>query len=307
MNSEKKVTWAGMLNLLVVYFVRGSTYLAIRVAVREGSGFPPFAMGAMRILPAALILISWGALNRQRLKLTRRELVTLLFSGLLLWLGGNGLVNWSEQRADSSVAALTIAATPIWVAIIEAILDRRMPSLRFVGALLIGFSGIAVLSWPVLRSGVRADILSIFGLLVAGFSWGSGTILQSRRQVGVHSAMSAGYQQLFGGIGFVLVFILSNEPIPNPVPEAWWAWGYLVVFGSIFSFTAYVRAVELLPTSVVMTYPYVNPVIAVFLGRIILNEPITFWTIAGAVLVLLGVAGIFNERRKNGADQGKRN
>lgn len=300
MTTEKKVTWQGLLNLFVVYFVWGSTYLAIRVAVREGSGFPPFAMGAMRVLPAAVFLIAWGAIRRKRVKLTRRDLVTLLFSGLLLWLGGNGMVNWSEQRADSSVAALMIAATPIWVAIIEAVMDRRLPSLRFVGALLIGFSGIAVLSWPVLRSGVRADILAILGLLVAGLSWGTGTILQSRRQVGVPSVVSAGYQQLFGGIGFVVIFLLSNEPVPSPIPEAWWAWGYLVVFGSIFSFTAYVRAVELLPTSVVMTYPYVNPVIAVFLGWLILNEPITIWTIAGAALVLLGVAGIFQERRRNG-------
>ncbi len=300
MNSEKQVTWAGLLNLFVVYIVWGSTYLAIRVAVRDGSGFPPFAMGAMRVLPAALMLILWSALNRRRVKLTRRELVTLVLSGLLLWLGGNGLVNWSEQRADSNVAALMIAATPIWVAAIEAIIDRRLPSWRFIGALLIGFSGIVVLSWPVLRSGVRADILSIVGLLLAGLSWGSGTILQSRRQVGVKTAVSAGYQQLFGGIGFVAIFFLSQEPIPSPVTEAWWAWGYLVVFGSLFSFTAYVRAVELLPTSVVMTYPYVNPVIAVLLGWIILDENITVWTIGGAILVLLGVAGIFNERRKNG-------
>ncbi|MBL7162951.1 MAG: EamA family transporter [Anaerolineales bacterium] len=300
MKTEKKVTWGGLLNLFVVYFVWGSTYLAIRVAVREGSGFPPFALGAMRVLPAAAILIALGALARKRVRLTRRELVTLIFSGLLLWLGGNGMVNWSEQRADSSIAALMIAATPIWVAITEAILDRRLPSLRFAGALMIGFSGIAVLSWPVLRSGVRADILAIIGLLIAGFSWGLGTILQSRRPVGVQSVVSAGYQQLFGGIGFVLIFLLSSEPVPNPIPEAWWAWGYLVVFGSLFSFTAYVRAVELLPTSIVMTYPYVNPVIAVFLGWIILNEPITMWTIAGAVLVLLGVAGIFQERRING-------
>jgi len=300
MISEKKVTWGGLLNLAVVYVVWGSTYLAIRVAVREGSGFPPFALGAMRVLPAAILLIAWGAMNRQRVKLTRRELVTLVFSGLLLWLGGNGLVNWSEQRADSSVAALMIAATPIWVATIEAFLDRRLPSWRFVGALLIGFSGIVVLCWPVLRSGVRADILAIFGLLMAGLSWGSGTILQSRRQVGVKTVVSAGYQQLFGGIGFVMIFLLSNEPVPNPVPEAWWAWGYLLVFGSLFSFTAYVRAVEILPTSVVMTYPYVNPVIAVFLGWVILDEPVTMWTMGGAILVLLGVAGIFNERHKNG-------
>ncbi len=301
MGSEKQITWQGIWNLLVVYIVWGSTYLAIRVGVREGSGFPPFAMGGTRVLLAGVMILLWARLSRQRVKLSRGELITLLVSGLLLWVGGNGMVNWSEQRADSSLAALMIAATPIWVAVIEALIDRRLPSWRMVAALLIGFSGIAVLSWPVLASGVQADVFAIIGLLFAGFSWGMGTIFQSRRPVGVNPSVSAGYQQLLGGFGFIGAFFLSGEPVPNPTGEAWLAWGYLVVVGSLFAFTAYVKAVQLLPTSVVMTYPYVNPVIAVLLGWMILGEPITQWTLAGAALVLLGVAGVFHERRQNSA------
>lgn len=298
MATEKQITWQGLLNLFVVYIVWGSTYLAIRVAVRAGSGFPPFAMGLMRVLIAGVILLGWGRLAKSRLRLTRQEFITLFGSGLLLWAGGNGMVNWSEQRADSGLAALIIAATPIWVAIVEAIIDRRLPTWRLVGSLVVGFSGIAVLSWPVLSRGVQADFFAILGLLFAGFSWGMGTILQSRRPVEVKPSISSGYQQLFGSLGFILLFLVSGESLPDPNPEAWWAVSYLIVVGSLFAFTAYVRAVQLLPTSLVMTYPYVNPVIAVFLGWLILGEAITPWTIAGAALVLLGVAGVFNERRK---------
>ena len=302
MPSKNTPTWTGLLNLFVVYIVWGSTYLAIRFAVRDGSGFPPFMLGAMRVTVAGILLVGWGALTRKRIKPTRQELITLAASGLLLWVGGNGLVNWSEQRTDSGLAALIIAAMPIWVAMIEAILDRRMPSPRMVGALFIGFVGIAVLSYPTLRSGVSADIWAVIGLLLAGLSWGTGSVLQSRRPVALTAEVSSGYQHLFGSLGFILMVLLLREPLPTPTTEAWLAWGYLVIFGSLLAFTSFVRALQLLPTKIVMTYGYVNPVIAVFLGWLFLQESVTPWTLGGAALVLLGVAGIFRERYRRPPD-----
>jgi len=173
---EKSLSSTGLLNLLVVYIVWGSTYLAIRVAVNQGTGFAPFMLGFTRVLVGGSLLLLWSALRGERLKPTRKETLTLVVSGLMLWVGGNGLVNWAEQRADSGLAALIIAATPIWVALVEAIIDRKLPSWRMVGALLIGFSGIAVLTAPTLRQGVHADILSVVALLLAGLSWGSGSV-----------------------------------------------------------------------------------------------------------------------------------
>jgi drug/metabolite transporter (DMT)-like permease len=296
--AEKDINLAGMLNLLVVYFVWGSTYLAIRMAVREGAGFPPFTMGFMRTAAGGVLLLIWGALARKRLRPTKSELLTLVLSGIFLWNGGNGLVMVAEQRADSSLAALMIASTPIWVAIIEAILDRRPPSWLLVGALLVGFSGIAVLSAPVLRNGVRADMLSILALLGAALSWSLGTVLQSRRPVDLSAQVSSGIQTLAGAVGFAGLTLLFGEPLPTPNTEAWLAWGYLVVFGSVLAFTAYVTSLRLLPTNIVVTYSYVNPVIAVILGWIILREPITAWTITGSALVLLGVWGVFRSRRR---------
>ncbi len=296
MDDDKSVNWTGLINLFVIYLVWGSTYLAIRIAVREGSGFPPFMLGATRVLSAGIILLIWSALRKNRIQPSRQEWLTLVGSGLLLWVGGNGLVNWAEQRADSGLAALIISATPIWTAVVTIVMDRKLPTWRMVTALLIGFLGMVVLSIPVLTSGVDADFWSILALLGAGLSWGTGSVLQSRRPVALKDTTSAGYQQLIGGLGLLGMAAILDEPIPQPVREAWLAWGYLLIFGSILAFTSFIRALRLLPTKVVMTYPYVNPVIAVFLGWLILQEPVSIWTFGGAVLILFGVAGVFRER-----------
>lgn len=287
---------SGLLNLLVVYIVWGSTYLAIRVAVREGAGFPPFSMGLMRVTVAGGMLLLWAWLARKRIRLARRELLVLAASGLLLWTGGNGLVMVAEQRADSGLAALMVATAPIWVAVIEALIDRRSPSWLLLVSLLVGFGGIGVLSVPVLREGVRADLLSLLALVLASFSWSLGSVLQSRNPVTLSPQASAGVQMLAGGAGFAILALLVKEPRPTPTPEAWLAWGYLVVIGGVLAFTSFVVALRLLPTSVVMTYAYVNPVIAVALGWLLLNEQVTVWTIGGSALVLLGVAGVFRNR-----------
>jgi drug/metabolite transporter (DMT)-like permease len=286
----------GLANLVIVYIVWSSTYLAIRYAVREGAGFPPFTLGFMRAALAGVLLLAWGWARRENLHLTRQEFFTLAASGLLLWLGGNGLVTFAEQRADSGLAALMVSATPISVALIEAVVDRRLPSFQLAMALLIGSSGIVVLTVPSLMSGVRADAVAILALLGAEFTWAIGSVLQARRPVKHTPRTSSAYQMAFGAIGFAIIALLRQEPWPTPTTEAWIAWGYLVIFGSLFAFTAYVTALRLLPTRIVMTYAYVNPVLAVFLGYLFLGEAITGWTIGGTILVLLGVTGVFRER-----------
>jgi drug/metabolite transporter (DMT)-like permease len=293
----RPISLAGVFHLMVIYLVWGSTYLAIRVAVRPGAGFPPFTLAALRITTAGVLLLLWAGLTRQRLRPTRQELSVLGVSALLLWLGGNGLVSWAEQRADSSLAALIIGATPIWVALIEAALDRRAPSALLVVSLLVGFSGIALLSVPAMLSGIQVDPASTLALLLAGVSWGAGTLLQSRRPVGLGGPASAAIQQLIGGSALALAALAISEPAPAPTPQAWLAWSYLVLFGSVLAFSSYVQALKLLPTSLVTTYAFVNPAIAVFLGWLILDEQITSWTAAGAALILLGVAGVFRARQ----------
>ncbi len=284
---------AGLFYLLVVYIVWGSTYLAIRVAVREGAGFTPFMLGAARVLTAGVILLLAARLRGERLRLTKNEFITLALLAALFWLGGNGLVMVGEQRADSGLAALIIASVPLWSTIIQAVVDRRAPSLALVAALLLGMGGIVLLTVPVLRTGVRGDLLAVVALIIASISWSGGTVLQSKRHATLTPLVNSGYQMLFGGVFFVIMALITREPLPRPNVEAWLAWGYLVIFGSLLGFTSFLQALRLLPTPVVITYGYVNPVIALLLGWIILAERITPWTVGGAALILLAVYGVF--------------
>ena len=298
MEEKKKVTPAGLINLFIVYFVWGSTYLAIRIGIRSGSGFQPFWFGGLRVLVAGAILLLFAVIRGKDIRPNKMDLKVLIASGFLLWIGGNGLVVLAEQRIDSGIAALIVASTPIWVALFESILDKRVPSLLLIGSLVVGFGGIIILSLPLIISGVRADILSILAVLLASFSWSSGLVLQTRQPVSLSRGVSSAYQQLFGGVFFALIALLVREPLPTPTTEAWLAWGYLVLFGSILAFTAFVSALQSLPTSLVTTYAYVNPVIAVLLGWLILREPVTPWTIFGGLFVLVGVTGIFRVNNK---------
>jgi drug/metabolite transporter (DMT)-like permease len=303
---DERLPLRGIAHLLAVYLIWGSTYLAIRVLVRDGGGFPPFLLGASRTLLAAACLLAWNALRRNRIRPTAAEWRTLVPAGLLMWVGGNGLVNFGEMRAASGYAALLVGTMPMWVALIEAIVDRRSPSLSLLGSLGIGFAGLGVLAWPVIRQGPTADLWSVVALVCAPLCWGLGSILQMRRSVGLGPTASAGVLQLVGGVGFVGLSLLLREPRPSPGPLAWAAWGYLVVAGSIFAFTSYLTALRLLPMRIVTTYSYANPVIAVFLGWLILGEKITGWTLGGTALVLAGIAGVFRTRFHGKKDPGAR-
>lgn len=296
--NEKEVTPTGLMHLGVIYVVWSSTYLAIRVAVREGAGFPPFTMGFMRVIAAGAILLLWAWFRKQRIKPTQRELFTIVVSGLLLWTGGNGLVMVGELRADSGLAALMVGALPIWTSLIEMAIDRKIPSFRMVIALLVGFAGIGVLAVPELTSGIQADALSVLALIGAAVSWGSGSVLQARRPVNLGVHASSAIQMLSGAVGFLALILILDEPPPTPTREAWIAWAYLVTIGGVLAFSSFVSALRLLPTNLVMTYAYVNPVLAVILGWWLLDEEITIWVIAGSILVLVGVTGVFRERYK---------
>jgi drug/metabolite transporter (DMT)-like permease len=298
-----KLNLSGLMHLLIVYILWGSTYLGIRVAVQEGSGFPPMIMSATRVFAGSLILVALARfIQKQSLRLTKEEWVVLSVSGLALWWGGNGLVAIAEMTVPSGYAALIIACTPIWVAIIESVLDKKRPSVFLVISLLIGVAGIAVLNWPAIIAGNLNDLRGLFLLIIAGLSWGAGSIYQKRKNIHTTPEISSAVQQFTGGVALLITSFIISEPTINPVPSAWWAWGYLIIFGSVIAFTSFIKALKLLPPNVVFTYAFVNPVVAVILGFFILGEPITPWTFAGATLVIIGVLGVFKEQ-KNGIPQ----
>jgi len=287
----------GLFNLFVIYVVWGSTFLAIRVAVREGAGWGPFWLGASRVLAAAALLFLINALRGGRLRPTTAELKVLALSGVLLWVFGNGTVNWAEQRIDSGLTALIIGTTPIWVAMIESLLDRKPPSVLLMSSLVTGFVGLVVLTSPLFVDGLSGDTAGVAAVVAGSLSWAVGSVLLNRKPVDLDGIVISGWQHLAGGIGFVVLALAMNEPLPNPTPVAWGAWAYLVVFGSLLAFTAFVSALKMLPASLVMTCSYVNPVIAVILGSLILSEPITKATVFGMVLIVAGVWGVFRDKR----------
>ncbi len=289
---------AGLVSLFVLYVVWGSTYLAIRLAVREGAGWGPFWMGASRVLVAAAVLFGINRLRGVRLRPTGGEIGLLAVTGVLLWVGGNGAVNWAEQRVDSGLAALIVGTMPIWVAAMEAAIDRRPPTLLLSASLAVGFAGLAVLSYPMLVHGARGDFLGVLAVVFAAVSWGYGSILLHRRRISMDPLAVSGWQQLIGGVGFAALALAVGEGRPHPTGEAWAAWVYLVVFGSLLAFSCFVYAVKVLPTAVVMTYAYVNPAIAVVLGWLILSEPITGSTLAGMVLIIAGVLGVYRDKTR---------
>jgi len=288
--------WLGPVLLAVVYLVWGSTYLGIRVAVRGDGGFPPFVLGAVRLGSAGVLLLGLAALAGRPVRPGRGELAVHATSGLLLWLGGNGLVVWALRRVDSGYAALLMSLTPVFVVMLQAAASRRAPGVAVGRALLLATAGIAVLSGPALAGGGAADALGLAALVAAALSWAVGTLYQQRRAIAADPLASAGWQLVFAGVGFAAVAALSGESLPAPSPQSWAAMAYLVVVGSVLGFGSYVWALRLLPVPVVMTHAYVNPVVAVVLGWAVAGEPLTVWTWAGTGLILLGVVEVLRRR-----------
>lgn len=293
-SQHQPLPWSGLAHLGVVYVAWGSTYLAMRETAL--GGFPPLIMGAGRTCIAAALLMIIAKFMGLRIALTKREALLLAASGLLLWLGGNGFVATAEKRIASGYAALIVGSTPIWPPIFEFILDRRKPTGRLLLSLFVGFVGLAVLVSPMLERDARADLPSALMLVFATFSWALGTLLLQRRPINLPPISTSAWQHAFGGIALGIASYAIGEPTPAPNGTALIAWGYLIVFGSLISFTSYITMIRVLPMQVAMTYAYVNPVIAVVLGSLILKEPVTGTMIGGMALVIAGVAGIFHER-----------
>ena len=292
-----KLSLAGLIHLGVVYVLWGSTYLAIRIAVQEGSGFPPMIMSATRVFCGSIILMGLAKIfYKDSLKINRHEFLVLFISGIALWFGGNGLVTIAETNINSGYADLIIACTPIWVAIIESLLDKKQPSFFLFGSFFISILGITVLNWPAISTSDATDLSSTFLLIFAGLSWGAGSVYQKRKGLKISPEVSSAYQQIFGGLVLFIASFLLSESEMSPSFTSWLAWAYLIIFGSVIAFTSFIKALRLLPAKIVFTYAFVNPIVAVMLGFVFLNEPITIWTLVGSTLILTGVFGVFKEK-----------
>ncbi len=275
----------------LVYVLWGSTYLGIRIVVEH---IPPAMMGASRYLLAGLPMLGWCALRGRRIALTAGDFWRVLAIGVLLLTGGNVVLAWAEQYVPSGLAALIVAIVPIWVAVIESILPRgeRLAG-RGLAGLALGIAGLGVLMWPRLLAGGVAghmQVLGALGLVFCSLSWAAGSILSRRSQLRIDTFAATAWEMTLAGVvnlGLVLAFGDHHRVLWTTRGVA--AIFYLVIFGSWIGFTAYIWLLEHVPTSKVATYAYVNPVVAVFLGWLILHESVDVYIAAGTAVIIAGV------------------
>lgn len=288
------------LALLALYVVWGSTYLGIKVAIET---IPPFFHAAIRFLISGMILVVWQRSAGHPLP-TRKQWISAAIIGTLLLLGGNGLVSWAEQFIPSGIAALIIGSMPMFLVLAEAVRPNGVkPTWRAIVGLLIGFVGIFILVGPTEISGSTAK-LNPFGLLAllgACITWASGSVYSKTADLTKSSLMNTGAQMLMGSVSLLIVSLLTGElhgwDITAVSARSLYGLTYLILIGSLVGFASYGWLLQNAPISLVATYAYVNPIVAVFLGNWIGNEPLEprIWI---AAAIIIGSVIFINSRGK---------
>jgi len=276
----------------LVYVFWGSTYLAIGMTSAEG--IPPFVMCAMRFLIAGPLMLAACGLFGRSIRISPQEALRLAAIGGLLLVGGNGGLAWAEQYVPTGFAALIIAVTPIWFLVLETFAFRgdRMSRRGLIG-LAMGIVGIAILVWPKIthRDALGAmQLLGSISLLFSSMSWAIGSVFSRKWQMKVDPIVATSWEMIFAGLGHVvLVFFTGQFHYAKFNQRGVMAVLYLVVFGSWIGYTAYIWLLKHVPTPKVATYAYVNPIVAVLLGWIVLHERFDHFMLAGTIVIIAAV------------------
>ncbi|MGB9335497.1 MAG: EamA family transporter [Candidatus Acidiferrales bacterium] len=289
--ASHRATWKTLLAFAIIYFVWGSTFLAVRVGVRE---VPPFLLAAMRFLVAGIVLYGWMLARGERSP-TGRQWTSAFLLATVIFVLDYGLLFWAEQRVPSGIAAVMMAIIPAFMALSEIIILRTQKlTLRLSVALLIGLGGVAVLMSRSLNlGGAPIDTAGAVALIVASISWSVAASLSRKLQLPASKVMSSGAQMLAGGVLLALTAAALGEFRgfhPASVSRtAWLCLLYLIVAGSIMGFTAYVWLIHHHSPTKVGTYAYVNPIVAVLVGYFLGGEALGLRTILGTFFVLISV------------------
>ena len=294
----RNAAFAAWAALVVVWIVWGSTYLAIRVGVRT---LPPFTMAAIRYLIAGLLLLPIGLRSgRPEQRVSDRpglpQWGAMALLGIMLPAAGNGVVSWAELRLPSGVAAVLVGTVPLWMVLADAVVRRRMPGIARWLALAVGIVGVAVLSGS---GGSHVPFGPTLAVLFAALSWGTGSVLQGLLPVPSRALLMAAMEMVCGGLACAVVALVRGETVDLGAVsgESWEAMAYLIGAGSLLAMTAYVFALSRLPASTVSSYAFVNPVVAVLLGSVLLGERLSGREALGAAIVVLSVAGLLSAPR----------
>lgn len=289
-----------VLAFATIYVLWGSTYLGIRVAIET---MPPFLMASVRFLLAGSIL--FAVLRARGLPWPdARQWRANAIIGILLLLGGNGLVVWAELTIPSGITALLIGIGPLFIVLTEwAWPGGLRPSLLTIAALLLGFAGVTWLAAPwESQAGGALNPAGVIAILSACFFWALGSIYSRHAKHGADPLLAASLQMLGGGLALALVAWLHGDfaslEVARISARGWFAFGYLVVFGSLIGFSTFVWLMKHSTPARAATYAYVNPVVAVFLGWLILDEPVTTRTLVASAVIVAAVAIITTEKSR---------
>ncbi len=274
---------------ITVCVVWGTTYLGIRIALET---IPPLLMAAFRWIAAGVVLLLALAARGERLP-RLADFGALAILGVLLLGFGNGGIVWAEQTVPSGLTAVLAATSPFWMVGIDAVMHDGDPlTLRRTLGLVVGFGGIILLVWPELHMGAsgRPFLHGVLAAQIACIGWAIGSTYARRRRHEENVLAAAAYEMLFGGAFLLAAGLMRGEWTTLAVsPRSGAALAYLIVFGAVVGFSAYAYALKHLPVAFLSLYAYVNPVIAVVLGAIVLGEPFTVRTTAAAAVVLAGI------------------
>jgi len=277
----------------LVYIFWGSTYLGIRIGVEH---LPPLVMTGTRFTIAGALMLAYCAISGRGIRISVPQALRLAAIGILLLTMGNTILAWAELSVPTGLAALIVAITPLWMLILETWVFRSTDRVSAAGiaGLFLGFAGLAVLLWPQLMSTTTIGKRELFGslsLLGGSFCWSVGSSLSKRWQKGIDPFSASAWQMLFSGATNLLLALVLGE-----YAHALWTWrgvaavAYLIVFGSWIGFSAFIWLIQNVPMSKVATYAYVNPVVAVFLGWLVLHERIDGYILAGSAIIVIAVS-----------------
>jgi drug/metabolite transporter (DMT)-like permease len=285
-----------------VYFFWGSTFVAIRFGVQV---LPPFVLGAMRYILSGGLMLLFCRVRGISLRLTGREALLQALIGVLLLTGGNVGLMYAEQTLASGLSSLIIAVIPLYVALFEAVAPRG-EGLRAKGwaGIAAGFAGLLILLWPGLREGLRGNKGQMVGAIFAlgcALSWTIGTIIARRCKMAVSPFASAGWQMFLAGlVNGAVMLTLGDWHRAQWGVQAYGSVLYLVTFGSLIGYTAYIYLLEHVPVAKVATYAYINPIVAVALGAVFLHERMVGLEYVGMAAILLAVWLVTSSKLKTG-------
>jgi drug/metabolite transporter (DMT)-like permease len=277
------------LALVAVYFFWGTTYLGIRISLEA---FPPILLISLRFLLSGMLLLIGARLTGAAFPKGRELWLTALY-GIIILGGGNGALVWAEQTVPSGLAALLLVTSPFWmVGLGAAFPGGEKIHLPTLGGILVGCFGVVLLVAPHgLNTSFSGTLINGFLVLQTGcFLWCLGAILQKRQATKAHPIISGAVQQLATGIAFAVPALLVDQHPIHWNTRSNWALGYLVIFGSIVGYSAFLYALENLPIAVASTYNYVNPVVAMFLGWLFYREPFGQRELLAMLIIFAGVA-----------------